>query len=57
VSAFIHHWVIVDLWDNMWSNIMAPSAITLAAIGISHLRLKIHQRKLHEEMLDKQGLK
>ena len=48
--AFLHHWFIVDLWENMWSNVMAPSAITLAAVVISHIK-QIRQRERHHQEL------
>lgn len=38
------------LWDAMWPNMFAPSAITLAAVAISHFRTKVHLRRHHEDL-------
>ena len=38
-----------DIWAPMWPNMFAPSVITLAAVVVSHFRLKAHQKKNHEE--------
>jgi uncharacterized membrane protein len=38
------------LWDAMWPNMFAPSAITLAAIGVSHARTRLHIKSNHQSV-------
>lgn len=49
---FVVHWFNTELWAPMWPNVFAPSAITLVAIVLSHLKLKEHQRKQHAEHME-----
>lgn len=44
------HWLNVEVWGPMWPNMFAPSIITLAWVGILHLRTKVHLRRHHEEL-------
>lgn len=37
---------LAHLWDAMWPNVFAPSAFTIAAVAVSHLR---HGRQLRAE--------
>jgi len=50
----ILHWLNVHLWAPMWPNIFAPSAITLAAVAISHIKsarqAERHHRALKEHI-------
>jgi hypothetical protein len=46
----IHRYLFVDLWLPMWPNVFAPSAITLAAVVISHVK-QIRQRDRHHQEL------
>lgn len=38
------------LWDAMWPNMFAPSAITLAAVAVSHVRHRAQADKRHREL-------
>lgn len=38
------------LWNDLWPNTVAPSAWTLAAVGVSHWRTARRQRRHHEEL-------
>jgi len=49
MSAVLH-WLNVELWSPMWPNMFAPSAITLAAIGVSHVKAGRQRRRDHEDM-------
>lgn len=42
------HWLNTELWGPMWPNIFAPSAITLAAILLAHVRTRMHIRTTHQ---------
>jgi len=44
------HWLDVHVWGPMWPNIFAPSASTLAAVVIAHIRTKVHLARHHEEL-------
>lgn len=46
----ILHWLNVHLWGPMWPNIFSPSAVTLAAVAVSHVR-SYRQREWHHEEL------
>ncbi len=46
----IWHWLNNELWGPMWPNIFAPSAITLAAIGVSHLKRARQAERHHREL-------
>lgn len=48
-------WFNRDIWAPMWPNMFAPSAITLAAVVVSHFRLKAHQSKNHDELKNALG--
>jgi uncharacterized membrane protein len=52
-SAFCYHWIFGDLYQNMWSNMFAPSAITLAAVLFAYLKGKWHRQRLHDEAMEK----
>jgi hypothetical protein len=43
------HWLNVHLWGPMWPNIFAPSAMTLAAVAISHARAYRQRERHHAE--------
>jgi hypothetical protein len=43
------HWLNTEIWGPMWPNMFAPSAITLAAIAITHMKAKWHRDRLHAE--------
>lgn len=45
----ILHWLNVHLWGPMWPNIFAPSAITLGAITVAHLRARWQADRHHAE--------
>jgi hypothetical protein len=49
VSAFLH-WLNTELWSPMWPNIFAPSASTLAAVVISHIKAARQRQRHHEDM-------
>ena len=44
------HWINVELWGPMWPNIFAPSALTLAAVIITHVR-SWRQKERHQQEL------
>jgi hypothetical protein len=44
------------LWDAMWPNVFAPSAFSIAAVGLSHWRTRRHIRASHEAQLEHQDL-
>ena len=46
----IIHWLDVELWGPMWPNMFAPSAITLAAVAVSHVKAARQRERHHEEM-------
>jgi uncharacterized membrane protein len=52
-AAFCYHWIFADLYQNMWSNIFAPSAITLVAVLFAYLKGKWHRQRLHDEAMQK----
>lgn len=52
MGSFLHHYVVDDLYGQMWSNMWAPSIWTLLGIGLSHLHLMKRQTKQHQEHLD-----
>ncbi len=37
-------------WSAMWPNIFAPSAFTLAGVALSHIHLRRHVNRKHEEL-------
>jgi hypothetical protein len=43
-------WLNTELWQPMWPNMFAPSAITLAAIVIAHYKAKWHRERMHDAM-------
>lgn len=43
-------WLKVHLWGPMWPNMFAPSVITLAAVGVSHVRQARQRRRDHEDL-------
>lgn len=43
--------MITHLWAAMWPNVFAPSAWTIAAVGVSHLLHHRRQTRHHGEML------
>jgi len=43
-------WLNVHLWGPMWPNMFAPSAITLAAVAISHVKAARQRQRHHEEL-------
>jgi len=46
----ILHWLNVELWSPMWPNVFSPSAVTIAAVVISHLRASGQRERHHEDM-------
>ena len=44
------HWLNVELWSPMWPNMFAPSLISLAAIGVSHVLHRKHADARHEDL-------
>lgn len=46
----ILHWLNVHLWGPMWPNMFAPSAITLAAVAVSHIKARRQRERHHEDM-------
>jgi hypothetical protein len=46
----IWHWLNVEIWGPMWPNMFAPSAITLAAIAVSHVKRSRQARRHHEDL-------
>jgi hypothetical protein len=46
----IIHWLDVELWGPMWPNMFAPSAITLAAVLVSHVKAARQRERHHEDM-------
>ena len=46
----IWHWLNTELWGPMWPNIFAPSAITLAAVIVGHVRASRQRQRNHEDM-------
>jgi hypothetical protein len=46
------HWLNNELWGPMWPNIFSPSAITLAAIGVSHVKRTAQAERHHRELKD-----
>lgn len=46
----IIHWLNVELWSPMWPNMFAPSAITLAAVLVSHVKAARQRERHHEDM-------
>ena len=44
------HWLNVEIWGPMWPNMFAPSAITLAAVAVSHVKASRQRREQHEDM-------
>jgi len=49
--AFFFHVFVQDLYLNMWSNMFAPSALTLAAVGFAYLKGKWHRAELHDKAM------
>jgi len=39
-----------NFWDDLWPNVIAPSAWTLAAITASHVRQTVQANRRHREM-------
>ena len=37
-------------WDDLWPNVVAPSAWTLAAITLSHVKRTAQAERHHQEM-------
>jgi hypothetical protein len=37
-------------WNDLWPNTIAPSAWTLAAVGVSHLKRTRQAERHHQEM-------
>ena len=44
------HWLDVELWAPMWPNMFAPSASTVAAVVISHVKSARQRERHHEDM-------
>lgn len=44
--------LLAHLYFAMWSNMWAPSMWTLLGIGLSHLHLRRHVNRKHEELKD-----
>lgn len=44
------HWLNVELWSPMWPNMFAPSAITLIAVAVSHVKAARQRERHHEDM-------
>ena len=44
------HWLNVELWAPMWPNMFAPSASTLAAVIIGHVKATRQRQRNHEDM-------
>ena len=42
--------MLAHLWQAMWPNTFAPSAFSLAAIGVSHWRQMRQHRKTREHL-------
>lgn len=38
------------LWHNLWPNMFAPSVWAIAAIIVSHFRLRAYMKKHHQEL-------
>lgn len=41
-----------NFWDDLWPNVIAPSAWTLAAITLSHVKRTAQAERHHREMRD-----
>ena len=39
-----------NFWDDLWPNVVAPSAWTLAAIIVSHVKRTAQAERHHREM-------
>jgi hypothetical protein len=39
-----------QLWANLWPNMFAPSIWTLIGVAISHMHLKRHVNRKHDEL-------
>lgn len=39
-----------NFWDDLWPNVIAPSAWTLAAITLSHVKRTAQAERHHREM-------
>jgi hypothetical protein len=37
-------------WNDLWPNTVAPSLWTLAGLGLSHWRTRVHLRKQHDAL-------
>lgn len=44
------HWFNIELWQNLWPNIMAPSAFTLLGVLWSHIKLRDLHERHHQEL-------
>jgi hypothetical protein len=42
--------VIRSLWDQLWPNVIAPSAWTILAVVISHIRAARQRERHHQDM-------
>lgn len=46
----IWHWLNAEIWGPMWPNMFAPSAFTLGAVIIAHIRTRRLARRNHEDL-------
>jgi hypothetical protein len=46
----ILHWLNVEFWSPMWPNTIAPSAWTLAAVAVAHVRASRQRQRNHEDL-------
>jgi hypothetical protein len=46
----IWHWLNTELWGPIWPNTIAPSAWTLAAVIVSHVKAARQRERHHEDM-------
>ena len=46
----ILHWLNTELWGPVWPNTVAPSAWTLLAVVISHVKAARQRERHHQDM-------
>jgi hypothetical protein len=46
----IWHWLNVHLWGPMWPNMFAPSASTVIAVAVSHVKAARQRERHHQDM-------
>jgi hypothetical protein len=44
------HWLNVHLWGPMWPNMFAPSASTVIAVVVSHVKAARQRERHHQDM-------